>query len=191
MKRYRIAIFASGSGSNAEVICQYFKNHALIEVALILTNNGGAGVLQRARQLNIESFVFNKEDFNQDGKVHKLLLDREITHLVLAGFLWLVPTYLIQLFPNRIINIHPALLPNFGGKGMYGKRVHEAVKDAGEKETGITIHLANEHFDEGKILFQAICPISPTDTPDEIATRVQALEHQHYPPVIERWVTQS
>lgn len=188
MKPFRLAIFASGSGSNAVAICKYFSRHSQIEVALILSNNEQAGVLQKAQELGIQSITFSKKEFVEGGNVDALLQEKKITHLVLAGFLWLVPSFLIDRYPNKIINIHPALLPKFGGKGMYGARVHETVRNSGEVETGITIHLVNEHFDEGKALLQVRCPISPSDSVVDIAAKVQALEHQHYPKTIESWV---
>lgn len=188
MKKFRLAIFASGSGSNAERICQYFFNHETVEVVLILSNNEKAAVLERVGKLNIAAVHFSKDEFKAGGRVEKLLVDNEISHVVLAGFLWLVPAFLIQRFPDKIINIHPALLPRHGGKGMYGRHVHEAVQKAGDRETGITIHLVNEKFDEGKHLFQAACAIQPTDTVQDIAARVQVLEHKHYPAVIEQWL---
>lgn len=188
MKPFRLAIFASGSGSNAVAICKYFSKHAQIEVALIVSNNEQAGVLQKAQELGIESITFSKKEFIEGGSVDTMLQEKKITHIVLAGFLWLVPSFLIARFPNKIINIHPALLPKFGGKGMYGARVHETVRNSGDKETGITIHLVNEHFDEGKPLLQVTCPISPLDSVVDIAVKVQVLEHQHYPKTIESWV---
>lgn len=191
MKPFRLAIFASGSGSNALAICQYFSKHPQIEVSLILSNNEQAGVLQKARELGVESFVFSKNEFGESGKVSTLLKEKKVTHLVLAGFLWLVPKHLIADFPNKIINIHPALLPKYGGKGMYGMRVHETVKNAGETETGITIHNVNEHFDDGEALLQVKCPVEPSDSVIQIAAKVQALEHEHYPKTIERWVLSS
>jgi phosphoribosylglycinamide formyltransferase 1 len=187
MKKIRLAIFASGSGSNAEAICRYFNNHPSIEVSLILSNNASAAVLEKASTFSIDARTFKKEEFKEPGNVLKWLHEKEITHLVLAGFLWLIPTYLIRAFPNAIINIHPALLPKYGGKGMYGIKVHEAVKAAGEKETGITIHEVNEYFDEGKHLFQSSCPVNPADSPETIAKKVLELEHAYYPKVIERW----
>ncbi len=187
MKKVRLAIFASGSGSNAEAICRYFINHPSIEVLLILSNNTHAAVLAKANQFSIEARTFNKEEFKESGNVLSWLHEKEITHLVLAGFLWLIPTYLIQAFPTAIINIHPALLPKYGGKGMYGIKVHEAVKAAGEKETGITIHEVNEHFDEGQHLFQSSCSVDSADSPETIAKKVLELEHKYYPEIIERW----
>ena len=188
MKPFRLAIFASGSGSNAVAICHHFAGHQKIEVALILSNNEQAGVLQKASELGVECITFSKKDFVEGGSVDTLLQEKKITHLILAGFLWLVPSFLIERFPNKIINIHPALLPKFGGKGMYGARVHETVRNSGDKETGITIHLVNEHFDEGKPLLQVTCPITASDSVVDIAAKVQALEHTHYPKTIENWV---
>jgi len=187
----RIAIFASGNGSNAEEIINYFASHPLIEVALVLSNNPRAFVLQRAAKWNIPFRVFNKTQFRESDEVIQWLREEKITHLVLAGFLWLIPVHLIRAFPNRIINIHPALLPKFGGKGMYGLKVHEAVKANGEKESGITIHSVNEHYDEGEILFQTSCIVVPDDTPQDIAAKVNQLEYHHYPMVIEKWINSS
>lgn len=190
-KKVRLALLASGSGTNAETIIRYFSHHSDIEVVLLLSNNPQAAALEKAQRLGIPAVVFNGQQFRESDFVLNHLREHGATHLVLAGFLWLVPANLLHVFTNRIINIHPALLPKFGGKGMYGCKVHEAVKAAGEKETGITIHEVNEHFDEGRILFQATCPIEATDTVEIIAKKVQALEHTHYPQVIERWVTAS
>ncbi len=184
----RIAIFASGSGSNAEEILTHFSHHPTIEVALLLSNNPSAFALTRAAKFGVPTKVFSKEEFKNTTVMLDLLREQEITHIVLAGFLWLIPTYLTHYYARKIINIHPALLPKFGGKGMYGIRVHEAIKSADEKETGITIHLVDENYDEGKILFQAACPVLKTDTPEQIADKVHALEHTHYPKVIERWI---
>ena len=158
MKEYRIAIFASGNGSNAEKIIQYFQAHPKIEVALVLSNNPSAGVLERANKYSIPSHVFDRRQFTESKIILEWLQDARISHIVLAGFLWLVPPYLIEKFRNRIINIHPALLPDFGGKGMYGMKVHEAVRASGVKETGITIHLVDEHYDRGSIVFQTGYP---------------------------------
>jgi phosphoribosylglycinamide formyltransferase 1 len=183
---HSIAIFASGSGSNAERIIEYFRSHPSIRVSLVLTNNPKAGVLERASRLGVPSHVFNRNDFYQTNEVLQVLEDHRISFIVLAGFLWLMPANLVQAFPDRIVNIHPALLPRYGGKGMYGMKVHEAIVQAGEKESGITIHYVNEHYDEGQIVFQATCAVSPDDSPEEVAHKVQALEHQYFPPVIER-----
>jgi phosphoribosylglycinamide formyltransferase 1 len=187
-KKFRIAVFASGNGSNAEEIIRYFKEHQTIEVALVLTNNATALVLDRAKRLRVPSHVFGKEQFRDSTEVLSWLKQAEITHVVLAGFLQLIPEYLIKAFPDRIINIHPALLPKFGGKGMYGLKVHEAVKLASEKETGITIHLVNEKYDEGRILFQGKCAVEESYTSQKIAQCVQQLEYEHYPRVIEDWI---
>jgi phosphoribosylglycinamide formyltransferase 1 len=190
-KKFHIAILASGNGSNAEVIIQYFKNHSEISIDLVLSNNANAFVLERAKNAGIASKYFTREQFKASEEILAWLEEKSITHIVLAGFLWLIPEYLIQAFPNKIINIHPALLPKFGGKGMYGMKVHEAVKQASEVESGITIHLVNQHYDEGKILFQGTCKVESHFSAAEIAERVQKLEHQHYPRVIEGWILGS
>ena len=187
-KKYRIAILASGSGTNAANLFSYFEHHATIEVVLLLSNNPAAFALERARQAGIEAKVFDRQQFRTTPEVVQWLQERGVTHVVLAGFLWLIPANLIQAYPNRIINIHPALLPSYGGKGMYGMNVHTAVKQAGEVETGITIHEVNEHYDEGTVLFQARCVLAPDDTAEAIAVKVHALEYEHYPRQIERWV---
>jgi phosphoribosylglycinamide formyltransferase 1 len=184
----RIAIFASGSGTNAEQIMLRFQQHTQIEVALVLSNKSDAFVLERAKKFGVPSKVFTRQQFRETEEVLGWLTENRITHVVLAGFMWLMPENIIRAYPNKIINIHPALLPKYGGKGMYGHHVHEAVKAAGEKETGITIHLVNEHYDEGKILFQATTKLDGTDTPHTIAGKVHALEYQHYPEQIERWI---
>jgi len=191
MSLARIAIFISGSGSNAEKIIEHFQNHETIKVALLLSNNPDAYGLQRAARYNMATLVFNKAQFRERDEIISVLKAAGVTHIVLAGFLWLIPQNLLEAFPNRIINIHPALLPKFGGKGMYGMRVHEAVKQSGESETGITIHEVNAHYDEGKILAQQKCRVEKSDSPDQIAVRVQQLEHQYYPQVIEKWITSS
>ena len=191
MEKYRIAIFASGNGSNAEKIIQYFQDHTDIEVALVLTNNPNAGVLSRARKLSIPSIVFDRAQFAESGTILQWLDEARITHIVLAGFLWLVPNYLIERYRNKIINIHPALLPDFGGKGMYGMKVHEAVRAAGVKETGITIHLVDAHYDNGKIVFQGRCEVTDNCSASDIAQRVHALEYEHYAKVIEKWILEK
>jgi phosphoribosylglycinamide formyltransferase-1 len=184
----RIAIFASGSGSNAQRIIEYFQGHPTIQVTLVLTNNPHAGVLERAKKLGVSSLVFTRAELYQSDTVLQQLQDAQVSFIVLAGFLWLMPSNLVEAFPDRIVNIHPALLPKFGGKGMYGTRVHEAVVQAGEKESGITIHLVNHHYDEGQVIFQAACSLSPSDTPEIVAHMVQQLEHQHFPKVIEQLI---
>lgn len=188
-KPYRLALFASGSGTNAEAIMKHFATHPTIEVSVLLSNNPEAFALQRAKNFNVDTVVFNRAQFRESEVVVEQLKARRITHVVLAGFLWLVPENLIRNFPHRILNIHPALLPKFGGKGMYGMNVHEAVKAAGETETGITIHEVNEKYDEGKIVFQARCRVTADDTPETIAQKIHQLEYQHFPGVIEQWIT--
>ena len=186
-KKIRLAIFASGSGTNAEAIIKYFQDHPRIQVAMLLSNNPNALALERAKKFNVPYKVFDKQQFSERGEVLHWLKESDATHIVLAGFLWLLPESLVGAFPDKIINIHPSLLPKYGGKGMYGMKVHEAVKAAGDHETGITIHLVNAHYDEGKTLFQASCKISPTDSPQEIAAKVYALEYANYPKTIEVW----
>lgn len=181
----RIAIFASGSGSNAQKIMEHFKKHDEAEVAIVLTNNPDAYVLQRADNFEIPSHVFDRYEFYKTNSVVNLLKSLEIDIIVLAGFLWLVPDNLLKAFPNKIINIHPALLPKYGGKGMYGDNVHKAVLAAGEEESGITIHFVNEHFDEGEIIHQARFKIEKGDDLEMIKFKGQQLEHTHFPKVVE------
>ncbi|MDO3627348.1 phosphoribosylglycinamide formyltransferase [Mucilaginibacter sp. BT774] len=181
----RIAIFASGSGSNAQKIMEHFKRNSEAEVVLILTNNPQAYVLQRADNFEIPSHIFTREEFYQIDNIIKLLKNLQVDLIVLAGFLWLVPENLLKAFPNKIINLHPALLPKYGGKGMYGDHVHKAVLAAKEEESGITIHFVNEKFDEGEILHQSRFKIEPGDTLEVIKFKGQQLEHQHFPRVIE------
>jgi phosphoribosylglycinamide formyltransferase-1 len=187
----RIAIFASGRGTNADAIMDYFQHALSAEVVLLLSNNPEALVLQRAKNYGVAARVFTKEQFYEKGQVLTWLQESKTTHVVLAGFLWHMPLNFIHAFANHMINIHPSLLPKFGGKGMYGMRVHEAVRTSGAKETGITIHVVNENYDEGKILFQAKCAVDPTDTPEQIAQKVHQLEYDNYPKVIEQWVQGS
>lgn len=184
----RIAIFASGSGTNAEQIMLRFQKHDSIEVVLVLSNKSDAFVLERAKKFGVPSKVFTRQQFRETGEVLSWLQENSITHIVLAGFMWLMPENIIHAYPDKIVNIHPALLPKFGGKGMYGHHVHEAVKAAGEKETGITIHLVNEKYDEGRILFQASTALDSTDTPETIANKVHVLEYKHYPEQMEKWI---
>ena len=181
-----IAIFASGNGTNAENIAEYFSKNEKIKVALIVSNRANAGVHERARRLGIPSLTLPKADFIAGEPVLQVLQEYRIDFVVLAGFMCLVSEPLLRAFPNRIVNIHPALLPKFGGKGMFGHHVHEAVVAAGEKESGITIHYINEQYDEGQIVFQASCPLIPEDTPDTVAAKVHALEYRYYPQVIEQ-----
>lgn len=187
MKRIRLAIFASGNGSNAEAIMVYFQHHADIEVTVLLTNNAEAFAIERAKKFGIATRVFDRRQFVEDNEVLMALHQLDVTHIALAGFLWLIPEKIVIAFPGRIINIHPSLLPKFGGKGMYGIKVHEAVKASGETRTGLTIHLVNSHYDDGAVLAQAICEVLPSDLPQDIARRVNELEYRTYPPVIERW----
>jgi len=179
----RIALFASGAGSNAENIIRYFSDSRELEFPVVISNRPDAQVHERVKKYKIPSYYFKKSDF-ENGEVLKFLQEKAIDFIVLAGFLLKVPDNLLKAYPDRIINIHPALLPKFGGKGMYGSRVHEAVVASGEKETGITIHYVNENYDEGKIIFQAKCPVLPTDSPDDVAAKVHALEYKHFPRVI-------
>ncbi|MFM8913940.1 MAG: phosphoribosylglycinamide formyltransferase [Flammeovirgaceae bacterium] len=188
MKTPRICILASGSGTNAEAIYHYFHGKDTADVVMVLSNKADAPVLQRMKPLNVIAIPFTRFQFYESDEMITFLKQFGITHIVLAGFLWQVPSSLVQAFLGKIINIHPALLPKFGGKGMYGIRVHQAVKAAGETETGITIHEVNEHYDEGQIIFQAKCPVLPTDTPEQIAAKVQQLEHTHFAREIEKWI---
>lgn len=187
----RIAIFASGNGSNAQRIAEYFKTKDILEIACIYSNNPTAYVLERARILGIPSFLFDRETFRNTSVVLDDLKAREVEWIILAGFLWLIPDHLIRAYSGRIINIHPALLPKFGGKGMYGARVHEAVIAAGETESGITIHFVNDRYDEGEVIFQAKCPVLAGDTPESLAARVHALEYEHFPQVIHSLIGHS
>ncbi|MFR6383058.1 MAG: phosphoribosylglycinamide formyltransferase [Odoribacter splanchnicus] len=180
----KIAIFASGSGSNAENIIQYFAQKPQFCVKSVFCNVPDAYVLERAKKYRIPSFVFNREEFRNPDKVFRQLQEQEIDFIVLAGFLWLMHSFITAAWPNKIVNIHPALLPAYGGKGMYGHHVHEAVIAAGEKESGITIHYVNDHYDQGAIIFQAKCPVLPTDTPDDLAARVHELEYRYFPQII-------
>lgn len=180
----RLAILASGSGSNAEKIMEYFQKSKKASVALIASNKTDAFVLERAKKFQVPTFTFSRKEM-QEGKLLEKLKQEKIDWVILAGFLLKIPEELIRAFPDRMVNIHPALLPNYGGKGMYGMHVHEAVKAAGDKSTGITIHLVNENYDDGKIIFQAATAIDPTDTPEDIAQKVHALEHRYFPEVIE------
>lgn len=182
----RIAIFASGSGSNAQKIMEYFKKHQDADIAIVLTNNPEAYVLQRADNFEIPSHIFDKHEFYKTDDIVKLLKNLQIDLIVLAGFLWLIPENLIKAFPNKIINIHPALLPKYGGKGMYGDKVHQAILDAGEEESGITIHFINEHFDEGETIHQSRFKIEKGDDIEMIKFKGQQLEHLHYPKVVEQ-----
>ena len=181
-----LAIFASGGGTNAQKILEYLKASESLRVGLVVSNNPEAGVLKIAENFSVPVEVIQRSDFYKTENMLTVLKHHEIDWVILAGFLWLIPPYLLQAFPEKIINIHPALLPKYGGKGMYGHHVHEAVKAANETETGITIHFANEHYDEGDIIFQARCTILPEDSSTDIARKVLMLEHRHFPKVIEQ-----
>lgn len=183
-----IAIFASGSGTNAENIIKYFSNRNSAKVKLVLSNNREAFVLKRASANGIPSVSFDREDFYNSGKVLDCLLQNEIDLIVLAGFLWLVPPVILDAFEGRIINIHPALLPKHGGKGMYGEKVHRSVIENHETESGITIHYVDHQYDSGDIIFQARCRVEKTDSPETLASKVHALEYEHFPPIIEELI---
>jgi phosphoribosylglycinamide formyltransferase-1 len=184
----RIAIFASGNGTNAEKIIRHFSGHPSIEVAVVLSNKSTAKVLEKAKHLGVGTRVFNRDEFYRSEVVLEELQSKNIDLIVLAGFMWLVPEYLVHAYSNRMINVHPALLPKFGGKGMYGMHVHHAVKEAGETETGITIHLVNEEYDKGRILHQATCLVDDSDTAESIAEKVHQLEYEHFPNTIEAFI---
>ena len=183
-----IAIFASGGGSNARQIMEYFQDHASIRVALVVSNKRSAGVLDIAQAFGVPTQVIERQQFYETEDILAVLRQYDVDFIALAGFLWLMPPYLVRHFPRKIVNIHPALLPAFGGKGMYGHHVHAAVKAAGVSTTGMTIHFVNEHYDEGDIIFQATCPVRPDDSPDDIARHVLRLEHAHFARVIEHIV---
>lgn len=187
--KIRIAIFASGSGTNTERIIQYFEKDENIVVGSVFTNNPNAYVITRAKDYYIPVFTFNRNDFYKSNKVINILHEQGADFIILAGFLWLVPTHIVNAFENRILNIHPALLPNYGGKGMYGDNVHKAVWENGEYETGITIHKVNDKYDEGDIVFQEKVILSKEDTPETIAAKVHELEYAHYPRVIKQFVS--
>ena len=186
-KMTNLAIFASGSGTNAENIIKYFRNNPKINVSLIITNNNNAYVIKRAENFNIPYFVFTKNDF-KSGVVLNKMQEFNINFIVLAGFLLLIPENIINVFDNKILNIHPALLPNYGGKGMYGMNVHNAVIKNMESESGITIHYVNKNYDEGNIIFQAQCKISDTDSPEDLANKIHKLEHKYFPEIIEKTI---
>ncbi len=181
-----IAVFASGSGTNFQSIVSYFSGHANIRVNLLLCNRPGAGVLERAKKADIDNFVFTRYDLENTGKVLDVLLEYDTHFIVLAGFLLKIPLNILKAFPDRIVNIHPALLPKYGGKGMYGIRVHEAVISSGDRYSGITIHMVNEEYDKGNIVSQHSCEVKQDDTPQTLAERVHKLEHYWYPRVIEK-----
>lgn len=184
----RIAILASGNGTNAQQISEYLAGNQEVEVACIIYNRKDAYVSQRAAALGIEAQYFNKKDFTETDQVLEYLRNKNVDYLVLAGFLLLVPQKLLEAFPDKIVNIHPALLPNYGGKGMYGHHVHEAVIANHEPVSGITIHVVDQHYDRGTILFQAKCSLTPQDTPDSLAAKIHILEKTWFPLVVEAFV---
>lgn len=187
----KVAIFASGNGSNAQQIVEYFSGNPKIRISLILSNKNDAYVLQRAKSMSIPYFSFTIKELRDTDIVQEKLKEFDIGFIVLAGFMIKVPDTLIRKFSDRIINIHPALLPKYGGKGMYGEHVHKAVIEAKEKESGITIHFVNEKYDEGKIIFQVKCEVDKNDTPDSLASKIHELEHYHYPRIIEKIITKE
>lgn len=184
---YRIAIFASGKGSNAEKIIDYFAHHPQIKVCCVLSNKSNAGVLDMARTKHVFTKSFHKEDL-ENGDIERFLSEKKVDYIILAGFLLKIPAALINRFQNKIINIHPSLLPKYGGKGMYGLNVHKAVIENREKESGITIHLVNEEYDKGPVLLQKTCPVAETDNAESLAQKIQALEHKHFAPCIESYI---
>lgn len=184
----RLAVWASGQGTNAENLIRYFKSHPRIRVALVVCNKPEAPVLAKASSLKVPTMLVGKESWRQEQDILNQLRAFQIDAMVLAGFLWRIPEYLLQAYPNRIVNIHPSLLPEFGGKGMYGERVHQAVLEAGRTESGITIHLVNDSYDEGTALATFRCPVKPNDTAHTLAERIHTLEQAHLPPIVEQWV---
>lgn len=180
-----LVIFASGNGSNAENLIRFFQDHERVRVVQVLTNNPRAKVIERCNNLNISCLCFNRTAFSKTDDVldHLKMVNPDL--IVLAGFLWKIPENMVKAFPNKIVNIHPALLPKFGGKGMYGVHVHKAVKVAGEVETGISIHYVNEQYDEGAIIFQAKCELAKTDSVEDIASKIHELEMKYFPKVVE------
>lgn len=187
-KVIRLAILGSGNGTNAQQISEYFAGRTDVEVCCIIYNVRDAYIAERARNLGIEARYFGRRDFYESGAVLDYLRQKRADWVILAGFLWLVPEEMLQAYPNRIINIHPALLPNYGGKGMYGHHVHEAVVAAREKESGITIHIVDANYDRGTTLFQARCSVTPDDTPDTLAAKIHLLEKEYFPRVIDETI---
>jgi len=189
MKRF--VIFASGSGTNAENLIAFFNKGDMASVVLVLSNNPRSQVLERAKRLRVSAMSFNKIALTETDDVLHVVEASKPDLIVLAGFLWKFPEHILKRFPNKVINIHPALLPKYGGKGMYGKFVHEAVVNNNETESGITIHYVNENYDEGAVIFQAKCKVDPNDTPNDVASKIHELEMEHFPKVVERLLFQS
>ncbi len=186
-----IALFASGNGTNVQQIAEYFKENKTILVSCVVVNRKKIFVIERAKKLGLECFYFNREDFYSSDKVLNLLKQRNIDYIILAGFLWLIPQNILSAYQQKIINIHPALLPKYGGKGMFGHNVHEAVIKNHEKESGITIHYVNQEYDKGDIIFQTKCKLTPEDTPDTLAEKIHLLEKEYFPQIIERVINNS
>ena len=184
-----IAVFASGGGSNAQKIMAYFDQHTSVKVALVLTGNPEAGVISWAKLHKVPTHIVTKTSYKDEQTMLGLMRSYGIDYIILAGFIWLIPPFLTREFSDRILNIHPSLLPKYGGKGMYGHFVHEAVHNAGDHESGCTIHLVNDAYDEGKVIFQAVCPVTPDMQAADIAKAVLQLEHAYYPVVIENYIT--
>ena len=182
----KIVLFASGSGTNAANIIKYFQHSNKAEIVLVLTNKKNAGVIGRVQNLGVDTFVFTRKELYESGEVLERLRIIQPDLIVLAGFLWMFPPIILQEFQDKVVNIHPALLPKYGGKGMYGMNVHQAVVDQKETESGISIHFVNEVYDEGKLIFQKSVPITPEDTPEAVAEKIHALEYEHFPKVIEQ-----
>ncbi len=191
VKMKNIALFASGNGTNVQRIAEYFKNSKEVRISLVMTNNPEAGVLKRAENLNLPYDIFTKEQFYHSSEIIDKLKKLNIDLIVLAGFLWLVPSKMIKSFPDKIINIHPALLPKYGGKGMYGQHVHQAVIKNREKKSGITIHYVNNKYDEGQIIFQSEIEISNGETPQSLAEKIHQHEYKYFPLIIEKLLTAS
>lgn len=187
----RLAILGSGNGTNAQQISEYFADRTDVQVACIIYNKRDAYIAERAKNLGIEAHYFGKADFYSNGAVLEYLQLKQVDWVILAGFLWLMPEDILAAYPNRVINIHPALLPKYGGKGMYGHHVHEAVVAAGERESGITIHIVDQHYDRGTTLFQARCTVTPDDTPDTLAAKIHLLEKEYFPRVIDETIKRS
>lgn len=188
MEKIKLAILASGSGTNAEAIVSYFSEHDQIDIELILSNKKNAFVLERAERLGVTNSSFDRKAFYETQDVLKMLEESKIQYIILAGFLWLIPSEVIAKYPNKILNIHPSLLPKFGGKGMYGAKVHQAVIQEGETQSGITIHLVDEIYDNGRVLYQESVKVTKEDTAETLANKIHSIEHKFYPKVIEDYV---